>query len=422
MQANMQTFTNQDEWLVVLVENEARRVFEFFDAVTALGTGRTRPHVVDLPGLVLGERLFPAAVLVGSPEEWGQADDLREDYPELKERILADRQAYHDPESLFRMLDRLLAAHPHKRVLLLWDDQLNTRWAMEENPNGMTLKFAARFGALLAQRGQKRRVRIVGISAQRDWTTEQKADLARFLREGWIDDFRDRAHVDRLVAELTAGQGGDRVAFFARIAGAGRRGALPREDLAGVRAELEQAARARLQAVVRRLAQEPDKDVAGSWNPAFAGPVVIDETTSTVEIFEHRDRPAWAIEGAWDDPEELTGKRRLATHVLKEITARYLRALREGGEAEVEAFGWRRLAAEDGALAFEGVAYRLLRFLVERGDAVERHEIVRSGLAMSSAVNTYASRIRSGMRRHEILESVTRGGYRCARDVLLVAR
>ena len=34
MQANMQTFTNQDEWLVVLVENEARRVFEFFDAVT----------------------------------------------------------------------------------------------------------------------------------------------------------------------------------------------------------------------------------------------------------------------------------------------------------------------------------------------------------------------------------------------------
>jgi len=26
------------------------------------------------------------------------------------------------------------------------------------------------------------------------------------------------------------------------------------------------------------------------------------------------------------------------------------------------------------------------------------------------------------MRRHEILESVTRGGYRCARDVLLVVR
>jgi hypothetical protein len=150
--------------------------------------------------------------------------------------------------------------------------------------------------------------------------------------------------------------------------------------------------------------------------------VVIDETTCAIELFEHRDRPMWALDGAWDAPEVETGKRRLATHVLKEITARHLQALREGGAAEVRAFGWRRVAAEEGALDFEGVAYRLLRYLIERGDAVERHEIVRSGLAMSSAVNTYASRIRSGMRRHEILESVTRGGYRCARDVLLVMR
>jgi hypothetical protein len=77
---------------------------------------------------------------------------------------------------------------------------------------------------------------------------------------------------------------------------------------------------------------------------------------------------------------------------------------------------------EGGGLDFGSVAYRLLRYLVERGEGVERHEIVRAGLARDSAVNTYASRIRSGLARHEILESVTSGGYRCARDVLLLAR
>ncbi|MEM7308473.1 MAG: hypothetical protein AAF682_17460 [Planctomycetota bacterium] len=416
------TIHSTRRWVVVLVENEARRVFELFDALTVVSTGKTRAHAVDRPDLALGERILPLAILVGKPEEWGQADDLREDYPEFRERIFADRGAYSDVEVLYQLLDRIVSGNPHAHVLVLWDDQLNTAWALDENKNGMTLQFAARYGELLLRAGRKERVRIVGISAQKDWTTEQKADLARFLRRGWIDDFRDRAHIDRLVAELTGSSDGERIEYEQRLGSDARGGTLDRADLEGLRAGFEAAARDRLRAVARRVAQDPDDPVEGTWNPAHAGPLLIDETTRTIEVFEHRDRPAWALEGGWDAPAPATGKRRPATQVLKEITARNLAALRAGGEAEADAWEWHRVTSEDAALAFDSVAYRMLRFIARRGDAVESHEIVRAELAMPSAVNTYASRIRSGLKRHEVLESVTSGGYRCARDYLLLLR
>jgi hypothetical protein len=411
---------DRDAWTVVLVENEPRRVFELFDALMVLRTGAMRAHVAGAPELALGARLAPFALLVARPEELGEVDDLREDHPMLADRIVAAGDAYRDPDALFRALDRIVDAAGGRRVLVLWDDQLGTPWALAENANGMTLQFAARWGASLAERGARQRVRLVGISAQRDWTSRQMQDYARFLREGTVDDFRDRGHVDRLVAEQTAPAAATRVAYLARLGGETARGAADQARLERMREEMAELARERLRAVAARLASTPDADVAGTWNPAFAGPLVIDETSGVIEIFEHADRPRWAAEAAWDAPDPATGKRRLATHVLKEITERYLRALRAGGAGEVAAWGWRRL--EGGGLDFGSVAYRLLRYLVERGEGVERHEIVRAGLARDSAVNTYASRIRSGLARHEILESVTSGGYRCARDVLLLAR
>jgi len=418
-------------WRVILVENEPRRVLEFLDALTTLDDGRMRPHVAGDPDQELGERITPCAVLVASAEAVAEADDLCDDHPAIAPLLVRSPAAHASADALFARLDELVDeacaddvgdGEPGARVLVLWDDQLDTPWALAENANGMTLQFAARWGESLERRGLRSRVRLIGISAQQRWTSAQVEDYARFLRRGDVDDFKDRAHVDRLVAEQTASAGGERVAYVARVGGELRRGAAGPRALARIRREMEDAARARLVAVAARLARGEDAAVAGSWNPAFAGPLVIDETAGVLEILEHADRPAWAAEHGWDAADPETGKRRLATHVLKEITERHLAALRDGGAAAADAWEWRRLSPVGAGLDFGSVAYRLFRHIVERGDVVERHEIVRAGLAQDSAVNTYASRIRSGVARHELIESVTSGGYRCTRDYLMLNR